>query len=157
MKPPYSNSEVGKIRYAFEHQILRDQFFSNPSQLIRVLMVKDGLYELSETVTPSGYIPSAPMYFYIADDGTVSSVTISDDCSYKIGDKIGDGTNYSEDKVDAIVLMVNRKKVNSAVEDNIKESPNTGGIHVVVALVLLGISLATIFVTMSFGRKIEKI
>ena len=59
--------------------------------------------------------------------------------------------------VDAIVLMVNRKKVNSAVEDNIKESPNTGGIHVVVALVLLGISLATIFVTMSFGRKIEKI
>ena len=121
------------------------------------LNLSDGLYELSETVTPSGYIPSAPMYFYIADDGTVSSVTISDDCSYKIGDKIGDGTNYSEDKVDAIVLMVNRKKVNSAVEDNIKESPNTGGIHVVVALVLLGISLATIFVAMSFGRKIEKI
>lgn len=121
------------------------------------LNLSDGLYELSETVTPSGYIPSPPMYFYIDGDGTVSSVTISDDCSYKIGKKIGDGTNYSDDGVDAIVLMVNRKKVSATVEENIKESPNTGGIHVVVALVLLGISLATIFVAMSFGRKIEKI
>lgn len=51
MKPLYFTSDVGKIRYAFEHQILRDQFFSNPSQLIRILMVKDGLYELSSIIS----------------------------------------------------------------------------------------------------------
>lgn len=45
-KPPYAASEIGKFLYTVEHLVLRDQFFANPEPLTRVIMMKNGLYDM---------------------------------------------------------------------------------------------------------------
>ncbi len=49
-KPPYIVSDVGKARYEFEHQILRDQFYLHPGQLIQYIMRENGLYQFASVI-----------------------------------------------------------------------------------------------------------
>ncbi|WP_026657820.1 hypothetical protein [Butyrivibrio sp. AC2005] len=45
--PPYYVSEWGEARYFFEHQYLRDQFFSNTKLFTDVIKRRNALYDMS--------------------------------------------------------------------------------------------------------------
>lgn len=108
------------------------------------------------------------MNFYVDENGLVSSVTIlptdSDSLySYKLGSKIGDGTDFSltEERAGAVISMIDNRVpaviADNPVEENIKEAPKTGSIHVFISLILLIISITTIGVTFIWWRKKGKI
>ena len=46
-KPPYIISDIGKSRYAFEHQVLRDYFFKNTRSLINTALQENGLFKFA--------------------------------------------------------------------------------------------------------------
>lgn len=49
-KPVYLESDIGKMRYAFEHKHLKDQFFANPEKTVRLLLSEDGFFGMASFI-----------------------------------------------------------------------------------------------------------
>lgn len=76
--PPFVASETGKLRYAIEHQILREHFFSEPKKTAALVASENWIFLLYENVFKSQGIEMP----YTPEDFSVKTAKISEQTCY---------------------------------------------------------------------------
>ncbi|WP_026658608.1 hypothetical protein [Butyrivibrio sp. AC2005] len=79
--PPYYTSESARVRYLFEHQVLRDQFFNLPDKTVETILKKDGLLTIFRIATKfngcdNSYSPEDYHIVFMRKDLDINTICI---------------------------------------------------------------------------------